>query len=76
MSNSLNLKRLKAERIALGYTQDEFAKMLGKKRAWYAKRECGIVNLGADELAQIANLLGIDNLTIFFNKNVPETLHS
>lgn len=71
---TLNLKRLKAERIAKGFTQDDMARMLGwKNRATYAKREVGIVDLGADELAKIAEILGYsaDQLGIFFTISVP-----
>ncbi|MEJ7286376.1 helix-turn-helix transcriptional regulator, partial [Staphylococcus epidermidis] len=43
----LNLKRLRAERIACGITQDEMAQMMGwKTRTPYAKRENGIVDIG------------------------------
>ena len=36
----LNLKRLRAERIACGITQDEMTQMMGwKTRTPYAKRE-------------------------------------
>ena len=69
---TLDLNRLKAERIACGLTQEQLAKQVGHKRAWYAKRESGIVDIGADELAVIANALGIQSLDIFFKKNVPE----
>ena len=50
------------------------AKKLGwKDRVTYAKRESGIVNLGADELAKIAEVLGYsaNDLGIFFTINVP-----
>ena len=47
----LDLKRLKAERIANGLTQEDVAKAFGKTRAWYAKRENGFIPIGADELA-------------------------
>lgn len=66
---TLNLKRIKAERIAKGFTQDEMAQLLGwKSRAAYAKRENGIVAIGADELLKIAIILGYssENLGIFF----------
>lgn len=72
---TLDLKRLKAERIAKGYTQDDMARLLGwKTRATYAKRETGIVDLGADELAQIAEILGYtkNDLGIFFTISVPK----
>lgn len=72
---TLDLKRLKAERIAKGYTQDEMAKLAGwETRTPYAKRENGIVSIGADELAMFAEILGYssEELGIFFTKNVPE----
>ncbi len=70
---TLNLKRIKAERIAKGLTQDEMAQLLGwKSRAAYAKRENGIVAIGADELLKIAIILGYssESLGIFFTQNV------
>lgn len=70
----LNLRRIKAERIAKGYTQDVVAEKMGwKSRAPYAKRENGIVPFGADELAEFGNILGygVNELGIFFDKNVP-----
>ncbi len=72
---TLNLKRIKAERIASGLTQDEMAKKLGwSTRTPYAKRENGIVSIGADELGKIAKILGYstNELGIFFTFNVPE----
>lgn len=71
---TLDLKRLKAERIAKGFSQEDMAKKLGwKNRATYAKRETGLVDLGADELARIAEILGYskNDLGIFFTINVP-----
>lgn len=70
----LDLKRLKAERIASGLTQEEVAKEFGKTRAWYAKRENGFIPIGADELAKIAGLFNIDinKISIFFAKSVLE----
>lgn len=72
---TLNLNRIKAERIAKGLTQDEMAEAMGfKSRAAYAKRENGIVGIGADELALISEILEIplSNMHIFFKPNVPE----
>lgn len=71
----VNLNRVKAERIAKGYSQDDMAKKLGwKSRATYSKRETGRVSLGADELASIAEILGYSNdeIGIFFTLNVPK----
>lgn len=72
---TLNLKRIKAERVAKGLTQDDMAQLMGwKSRAAYAKRENGIVAIGADELAKMAKILGYSNqsLGIFFADDVPE----
>lgn len=72
---TLNLKRIKAERIAKGMTQDEMAEAMGfESRGPYAKRENGIVGIGADELAEISEILDIPltKMHIFFTNNVPE----
>ncbi|HHB4980039.1 TPA: helix-turn-helix domain-containing protein [Staphylococcus aureus] len=69
----LNLKRLRAERIACGITQDEMAHKMGwKTRTPYAKRENGIVDIGANEFIKMAKILGYEtnNLDIFFTNNV------
>ena len=71
----LNLKRLRAERIACGITQDEMTQMMGwKTRTPYAKRENGIVDIGANEFIKMAKILGYEtnNLDIFFTHDVPE----
>lgn len=53
---TLDLRRLRAERIAKGLTQDEMAEKMGwKTRIPCAKRENGLVAIGADELARNAN---------------------
>lgn len=70
---TLDLRRLKAERIAKGLTQDEMAIKMGwRTRAPYAKRENGIISIGANELVKIANILGftVDELKIFFVNDV------
>lgn len=72
---TLDLRRLKAERVARGFTQDDMAQKMGwSTRTPYAKRENGIVSIGADELAKMAMILGYDKneLGIFFTNNVPE----
>ena len=70
----LDLKRLRAERVACGLSQEDVAKKFGKTRSWYAKRENGFVSIGADELAKIAGIFNIDDtrIAIFFNNNVPK----
>lgn len=71
----LNLKRLRAERIACGITQDEMAHKMGwKTRTPYSKRENGFVDIGANEFIKMAKILGYEtnNLDIFFTNNVLE----
>lgn len=66
-------RRIKAERIAKGFTQAELAKKLNLSRASYVKRENGTTPLGADELANIAKELGHSNdIQIFFTHGVPD----
>ena len=72
---TIDLNRIKAERIANDLTQDEVAKRMGwKTRSDYAKRENGIVSIGANELIKLASIFGYDkeDLGIFFKANVPE----
>lgn len=72
---TVDLRRLKAERIAKGLTQDEMAERMGwNTRTPYAKRENGIISIGADELAKMAEILGYtrNDLGYFFKVNVPE----
>ena len=70
---TLDLNRLKAERIAKCMTQEEVAKKMGwKTREPYAKRENGIVEISADELISLALIFGYtkDDLGIFYSENV------
>lgn len=72
---TVNLKRLKAERVANSLTQDQMAEKMGwSSRTPYAKRENGLVAIGADELAKMATILGYtdEDIGIFFTKDVPE----
>ena len=75
---TLDLRRIRAERIAKGMTQDEVANKMGwKTRTPYTKRENGIVEISADELISLALIFGYtkDDLGIFFNQNVLEKEH-
>lgn len=72
---TLNLKRLRAERIAKGMNQDEMAKAMGwHTRSSYAKRENGITTISATELVKMASILGYgaNQLDLFFTDNVPD----
>ena len=71
----LDLKRIKAERVARGMTQSEIANKLGwKSRTPYAKRENGLVPFGADELASFGEVVGYttNELGIFLQKTFPK----
>ena len=73
---TLNLKRLRAERVAKGMSQDDMAKAMGwHTRSSYAKRENGITTISATELAKMANILGYgtDQLDLFFTAIVPNS---
>lgn len=72
------LNRVKAERIAAGISQQQMAEKLGMSRTSYWKRENGKVPIGADELAQIARIIGIpsNRISIFFSFDVPERQRS
>lgn len=71
----VDLLRVKAERVAKGYTQTQMAERMGLARDQYNKRENGRISFSADELITLANLLGYnkDEIGIFFKQIVPET---
>lgn len=66
---TLNVRRIKAERIASGLTQENMAKKLGISRSAYSKKENGRANIEANELATIVEAFGYgkNDLGIFFN---------
>lgn len=71
---TLNLKRLRAERIAKGMNQDEMAKAMGwHTRSSYAKRENGITTISATELVKMASILGYgtNQLDLFLQITFP-----
>lgn len=67
-----NTDRIKAERIAAGFTQDDVAKRMGWSRSKYSKFENGKSKTGADDLADFAEIVGATNMNIFFKFNVPK----
>lgn len=69
----INLRRLKAERVLKGLSQQKMSELCGfPSRAAYAKREIGAVKISAEELATISNILEVGNMNIFFTNGVPE----
>ena len=71
----VDLLRVKAERVAKGYTQAKMSELMGLARNQYNKWENGTISFSADELITLANLLGYnkDEIGIFFKQIVPET---
>ena len=70
----LDIKRLKAERIAKGLSQEEMATKMGwNSRTSYVKRELGMIDIGVDEFLKMIKILGYteNNLSIFFTEDVP-----
>lgn len=71
--------RLKAERIAKGYTVQEMADKLGISKGTYSKKENGKTPLTVEDFTAITNVLKIprEHMTIFFVVNVDEmeTIH-
>lgn len=70
----LDIKRLKAERIAKGLSQEEMAIKMGwNSRTPYVKRELGMIDIGVDEFLKMIKILGYteNNLSIFFTEDVP-----
>ena len=61
-----NYNRLKGERIAKGFTIQDMANALEITSAAYSRKENGKRAITIEELAQISNKLGIDDLNIFF----------
>ena len=50
---------IRAKRVALGYSQDTFADILGMHRASYAAIERGKRNLTISTLVRVAKALGV-----------------
>lgn len=69
-----NYRRLKAERIAKGFTGDYVAEQMGISKSYYSKKENAKSPLDVDEFAEILTILGVSNseLHIFFTNNVSE----
>lgn len=58
----INLNRIKAERVAKGYTQEYMANKLGfKSKSAYSNREKGIVALSINDFLRILSILDMDN---------------
>ena len=69
-----NLQRLRAERVAQGYDQQELGDKIGMCQTSYWKRENGKVDLSINELAKIMTVLGLDKdkASMFFTQEDSE----
>lgn len=63
-----NLNRLRAERVAKGYNQLDFAHKLGMSREAYARRENGLAQISVEEFSKILDALGYgpEKISLFF----------
>ncbi len=63
-----NLNRLKAERIAKGFTQEEIGEKIGITKSGYSKLESGQSKIDIDTFVSILTVLGLnpEDLVIFF----------
>lgn len=69
---AFNLRRLKAERVASGYTQGQFADKINMSRSAYVKREDGFTKISVEDLSKILKGLGYgpEKVSIFFEDGV------
>ena len=63
-----NYNRLKAERIAEGYTTQEMGDALGISKSTYSKKENGKIPITVEDFSIISKKLGIpkEKISIFF----------
>lgn len=67
-----NYNRLKAERIAKGFTVEEMGDVLGVTKGTYSKKENGKLPVTVEDFTLISNKLGVppEQISIFFSLNV------
>ena len=67
--------RLKAERVAKGFTVEEMAKALGVAKSTYSKKENGKLSVSVDDFSIISGKLEItkEKICIFFTHDVSES---
>ncbi|MGL5549019.1 MAG: helix-turn-helix domain-containing protein [Culicoidibacterales bacterium] len=59
IERKINLRRVKAERIANGYSHDDMAKALGyKDRGAYARREQGLTEITLSDFLKMVEMFG------------------
>ncbi len=67
-----NYNRLKAERIARGFTVEEMGEALGVTKSTYSKKENGRIAITVEDFISISNKFDIppEQIMIFFTINV------
>ena len=60
------LMKLKGLRVQNGYTQKEFAELMGISHAAYVQRELGNRDFNSSQMLKIGDLLGVDAGELFF----------
>lgn len=70
-----NHNRLKAERIARGFTVQEMGEVIGVSKGTYSKKENGKLPIHVDEFSLITSKFGMnhEDVSIFFTLNVAKT---
>lgn len=70
-----NYNRLKAERIAKGFTVEEMAGALGITKGTYSKKENGKIAVTVEDFTLVFKKLGIppEQIGIFFSRDVAKT---
>lgn len=68
-------RRLKAERVAKGFTVEHVANKLGISKGYYSKKENEKSPIDVEEFAMILTILGlqISDIHIFFTQDVAIT---
>lgn len=70
-----NHNRLKAERIARGFTVQEMGEVIDVSKGTYSKKENGKLPINIDEFSLITNKFGLEreDIAIFFTLDVSKS---
>ncbi len=70
----MDCMKLKGIRVSKGYTQEVLAEELGISTKTYNRKELGIIEFNRKEIAQLIEILDLDDkevFDIFFTANLP-----
>ncbi|WP_161782945.1 helix-turn-helix domain-containing protein [Paraburkholderia nodosa] len=68
--------RVRELRVASGKSQDEFARLVGCHRSLVSQIERAVRNLSVDTIDRLATALGVDPVSLFYDKVIPRELHN